>query len=131
MQKALDQMNVQHLSGNWRDEHLLNLKSALDMFDALEKTIADYDARLLKEVIALQSADRQDQPVPEHPNKAKEKDIKNGGHVELSTALWRFSGADLMRIDGLRSVGFKVGRARDVRSACGARQSHGAGAELR
>ena len=43
---------ARYLTGNWRNEHLFNLASALRLFDALETEIASYDAQLLKEVEA-------------------------------------------------------------------------------
>jgi transposase len=91
-----------YLAGNWREEHLYNLASALRLFDALEKEIASYQARLLEEIQALQPPDRSDKPVPAHPNSAKEKAIKARREHEARTALWRFAGVDLTRIDGIR-----------------------------
>jgi transposase len=51
---------------------------------------------------ALQPEERREAPVPAHPNPHKEKDIKNHGEQAARTALWRFSGIDLTRIDGIR-----------------------------
>jgi transposase len=92
---------AEHLTGNWREDHLFNLESALGIYDALEKTIASYDARLLEELKKLQSEERKDQSLPAHPNPTKEKNIKRQGHAETRTALWRFAGVDLTRIDGI------------------------------
>jgi len=92
---------ARYLTGNWRDEHLFNLASALRLFDALEAEIATYDARLIQELEALQPPDRQRQAVPAHPNSAKEKAIKHRGEQPSRTALWRFAGVDLTRIDGI------------------------------
>lgn len=92
---------AQYLTGNWRDEHLFNLASALRLFDALDTEIAAYDARLLSEIEALQSPERQAASVPPHPNPAKEKAIKARGEQPARTTLWRFAGIDLTRIDGI------------------------------
>jgi transposase len=96
------------LTGNWREEHLFNLASALRLFDALEKEIASYEGRLLHELEALQPPERRNEPVPVHPNPAKEKAIRARGEQELRTALWRFAGVDLTRIDGLSGGGAQV-----------------------
>jgi transposase len=93
---------VQHLTGTWREEHLFNLASALRLFDALEGEIASYDARLMKELAALEAPQRQGQSVPPHPNPAKEKDIRAHGQQHARTILWRFAGVDLTRLDGIR-----------------------------
>lgn len=94
---------AQYLAGNWREEHLYNLASALRLFDTLEAEIASYQARLLEEVEALQLPDRREEQVPAHPNPAKEKAIKARGEQPARTALWRFAGVDLTRIDGIRA----------------------------
>jgi transposase len=98
--KSVDEI-ARHLTGNWRDEHLFNLASALHLYDVVEEQIAAYDARLLQELQALQPVDRQNQPLPRHPNAKKEKNIKARGNAEGRTMLWRFAGVDLTRIDGI------------------------------
>jgi transposase len=90
-----------HLRGNWREEHLFNLASALRLVDTLDGEIATYEARLLKELDALQPSERREQPVPPHPNRTKEKAIGRRGEQVLRTTLWRFAGVDLTRIDGI------------------------------
>jgi len=45
---------AEHLTGNWREEHLFNLASALRLFDVLEKEIASYEGHLLMELEGLQ-----------------------------------------------------------------------------
>jgi transposase len=92
---------ARYLTGNWRDEHLFNLASTLRLFDALDTEIASHEARLLKEIESLQPPERQEEPVPPHPNPAKEKAIKARGEQPARTTLWRFAGVDLTRIDGI------------------------------
>jgi hypothetical protein len=99
---------ARYLTGHWREEHLFNLASALRLFDALEVEIATYDARLLKELAGLQPPERQEQPVPPHPNPAKEKAIKARGEQQARTTLWRFAGVDLTRIDGISAGAAQV-----------------------
>jgi transposase len=55
----------------------------------------------MQELQALQPPERHDQPVPRHPNAGKEKAIKARGDEAGRLALWRFSGVDLTRIDGI------------------------------
>jgi transposase len=93
---------AQYLTGTWREEHLFNLASTLRLYDAIEELMASYEARLLEAIAALQPPERRDEPVPAHPNPAKEKDIKLRGQQPARTTLWRFAGVDLTRIDGIR-----------------------------
>jgi transposase len=92
---------AQYLTGTWREEHLFNLASALRLYDALDLEIASHDTRLLQELEALHPPERQDEPVPPHPSPAKERAIKARGEQQARTALWRFAGVDLTRIDGI------------------------------
>lgn len=99
--KKSEQEFAEHLTGNWRDEHLFNLEAALTLYDALQHRIAAYEARLLEELTALHPAERLDQPVPAHPNPAKEKALRGRGEQQARTTLWRVAGVDLTRIDGI------------------------------
>ena len=92
---------AQYLVGTWRAEHLFNLASALRLFDAFDQELAAYEGRLLTELAALQPPDRRAEPVPPHPNPAKEKALRGRGEQPLRTNLWRFAGVDLTRIDGI------------------------------
>ena len=62
---------AEYLKGNWRDEHLFNLESALAMYDAAQEWIAACEARLLEAVGSLPPAERREAELPEHPNPAK------------------------------------------------------------
>jgi len=106
-QKSTDEV-ARYLTGTWRDEHLFNLASALRLFDALDTEIAAYEAQLLTAIEALPPPERQEDPVPPHPNPAKEKAIKARGEQPARTTLWRFAGVDLTRIDGIRAGATQV-----------------------
>jgi transposase len=99
---------ARYLTGTWRDEHLFNLASALNLYDAVEKLVASHEARLFEAIQALEPPERKEEPVPPHPNPAKEKVIKNLGDQPARTTLWRFSGVDLTRIDGIRIGAAKI-----------------------
>jgi transposase len=99
---------AEHLQGNWREEHLFNLCSALRLFDAVEQEIAAYDQRLLEQLEALQPPQSRDSTVPPHPNRTKERTIRARREQPMRTTLWRFSGVDLTRIDGIRASAARV-----------------------
>lgn len=88
---------AEHLSGNWRPEHLFNLKMALRLYEELCAMLADYDREIQGLLEELQAPERAgSQPGP-HPNPAKE----NPAEQSVRTVLWRFAGVDLTRIDGI------------------------------
>lgn len=92
---------AEHLTGNWRDEHLFNLEMALKHYDHLQSMIECYEAKLIKEIEHLQPEERKEQNVPVHINPVKEKDIRRRGEQAMREALWRLTGVDLCRIDGI------------------------------
>lgn len=92
---------AEHLTGNWRDEHLFNLRMGLRRYDEISVIIAEYDAQLSRWITALQPPDRCEQPAPVHPNPAKEKAIRARGERAQRDELWRLAGVDLTHIDGI------------------------------
>jgi transposase len=96
------------LKGTWREEHIFNLQSALRLYDAVEQEIAAYDQQLLEELEALQPPQSRDLAVPPHPNPRKEKTIRCRREQPIRTSLWRFSGVDLLRIDGIRASAARI-----------------------
>lgn len=99
-QKSVAQF-AEHLRGTWREEHLFNLAMNLELYDKLGEMIEAYRRKIAELMEALGSQDRRDQQPPQHPNPTKAKAIERGGGQSLRQTLWRMSGADLTRIDGV------------------------------
>lgn len=100
-QKSEEQI-ADELTGNWRPEHLFNLRQALKMYDQLCTVVADYDSEILGYTQMLQPADNSNTDVPPPGgSKAKAKSIAKRGQEPLRQALYRFSGFDLTTIDGI------------------------------
>jgi transposase len=97
-----------HLTGNWRSEHLFNLKMAFRLYEQVQKILAAYDQEIMTLLEQLQAPERAHVNLTPHPNPAKEKAIKRRGEQPLRTALWRFAGADLTRIDGISAGAAQV-----------------------
>jgi transposase len=98
--KPLEEI-TEHLIGNWREEHLFNLASALRLYDHLQEQLAAYERQIQKKLEALQPPERKDESVPPHPNKRKEDAIRRKNEQAPREALYRFAGVDLLRIDGI------------------------------
>ncbi|MCY3639405.1 MAG: IS110 family transposase [Gammaproteobacteria bacterium] len=92
---------AEHLSGNWRDEHLYNLEHALALYDAVQERIQAYEERLEQELRQQAAEEFRDQDPPQHPNADKEKAIRGRGEQASRTTLYRYAGVDLTRIDGI------------------------------
>jgi transposase len=99
-QKSEEQI-ADELTGNWRSEHLFNLRQTLKMYDQLCTVVADYDSEILGYIQTLQPADNNDTDVPPPGSKAKARSIAKRGQEPLRQALYRFSGFDLTTIDGI------------------------------
>jgi hypothetical protein len=89
------------LTGNWRSEHLFNLRQTLKMYDQLCTVVADYDSEILTYLQTLQPEDNNDTAVPPPASKAKARSIAKRGQEPVRQALYRFSGFDLTTIDGI------------------------------
>jgi transposase len=97
-----------HLTGTWREEHLFTLASTLSMFDANETEIAKYEKEMARRMDGLRLKELDTQALPKHPKPSKEKELrKHGGH-ETRELLWRATGKDLTRIDGISVAASQV-----------------------
>ena len=90
------------LTGNWREEHLFNLEIALDTYKYLNKCIVKIQDKifdLLKKF--SKGAGRENVVAPQPDNRTKAKTMKKLDQDPMRHALFRLSGADLTRIDGI------------------------------
>lgn len=92
---------AEELTGNWREEHLFNLRQALRMYDQLCGVIDEYDGEVLSYVKVLQPDERRDEPVPPVAAKSKANNIRKTGGEPMREALYRVAGFDLTTIDGI------------------------------
>ena len=92
---------AEELTGNWRYEHLFNLKQALQVYDQLCDVIADYDTEILNYIHSLQLSDSKKLPVPQPSSKSKASSFIKKGQEPLRQALYYMCGFDLTTIDGI------------------------------
>lgn len=92
---------AQYLTGSWRNEHVFNLKMALELYDQLTTMLETYQAQMLEHYRALQPSERTGQAPAEHPNRPKARVMKRKGDESMRHDLWRWAGVDLTRIDGV------------------------------
>lgn len=92
---------AEYLSGNWRQEHLFNLRMTLRLYDEIEQILAAYDEKITSCLLELQPPERSGSEPGPHPNAAKQRALTARKEQPLRTALWRVAGVDLTRIDGI------------------------------
>jgi transposase len=99
-QKSKEQI-AQELTGNWRPEHLFNLRQALKVYDQLCAVITDYNTEILAYIATLHPEDASDISAPPPASETKAKNLAKRGQEPLRQALYRLSGCDLTSIDGI------------------------------
>ena len=84
------------LEGNWRDDHLFELRQAVELYRTYRAKLAECDARIEEYLATFQ--DRTDgKPLP--PKKPKRN--PNAPRFDAREYLYRMTGVDLTRVDGL------------------------------
>jgi transposase len=89
---------VKSLQGNWRQEHLFELKQAVALFDAYSEQLHQCDRQLEQMLGELKKYDRE--PAD---SKGRSRN-KNEPQFDLRTYLMRMCGMDLTRIDGIEAT---------------------------
>ena len=92
---------AEELTGNWRPEHLFNLRQALKMYDQLCAVIEDYHVEILTYITKHQPEEAGSALAPAHCSKSKARSLAKRGQEPLRQALYGFSGFDLTTIDGI------------------------------
>ena len=91
---------AQGLTGNYRPEHLFALKQALELYDTYHAKITECDQAIEQ---FLQTFDSRLEPttLPLPPPRRPHQPERNQPRLELRTELYRITGVDLTRIDGI------------------------------
>ena len=105
------------LQGNWQEELLFDLRIALENYDHFQKQIAAYNQQICEELNTLPSkVDVQNQPLAASRRKAchARPGMTRQQQLELREELYRISGVDLTRLDGInlqtaQKVLFEIG----------------------
>jgi transposase len=92
--KASAQEITKALTGNWREEHLFVLAQALAMYDSLAQRLAECDHKIEALLAGLGRCEVTLTGAPKRGG-------KNTPRFDLRTALARWAGVDLTRINGL------------------------------
>jgi transposase len=96
-----EQEIAEQLRGHWREDHLFSLRQSLEMYDAIQQRIAEYDREIVRKLAVLERQELRGKPVPAGKNRQKAKAIQQRGEEPMRQALYRMSGADLTSIDAL------------------------------
>src|SRR5450759_4719978 len=92
---------VELLTGNWRSDHLFNLKQHLAMYDSAASQIAVYEEEIQRRMQEVTPAGRKDVKAPPLANIEKRKTMKRRDQEGKRQALYRVMGGELKTIDGI------------------------------
>jgi transposase len=92
---------AEQLTGHWREDHVFSLGQALQMYDAIQSRIADYEQEILRKLGEMAGEDRRGQPVPPVRNAVKRGSLRRRRQEPMREAWYRMSGVDLTGIDAI------------------------------
>lgn len=96
--KNSEETIAKSLQGNWRDDHLFELKQALELYRSYRQKLAECDSKIETTLAGFE--DKSDGK-PLKPRKQKRN--KNAPSFQVREQLYRMTGVDLTAIDGIDS----------------------------
>lgn len=85
------------LEGTWREEHLFELKHAVELYETFQEKIRECDHEIEDYLATLETTGAR-HPQSDLPTSKRRR---NAPHFDVQTALHRTSGVDLTRIEGI------------------------------
>jgi hypothetical protein len=89
------------LEGNGREELLCNLRQSRELDDCYQPKIVECDTQIEAHLLTFDSQIEGSAPPLPTPKRRPKKARRHEPHVDLHTQLYRISGVDLTRIDGI------------------------------
>ena len=95
------------LEGHYRPEHLLALRHALELYETYQCKIGDCDDQIQQYLGTMQSK-VDPQTLPARSSKRKRKPQRNEPRYDCRREMYRITGADLTRIDGIDAAAAQI-----------------------
>jgi len=95
---------AQAMSGHYTDEYLFVFRQALELFDVFQAKVRDCDEQLAGYLGKLEGKSGGGEPPPHAKRSKRSSRRKNEPHFDLRAELWRLTGVDFSRIDGIDSL---------------------------
>jgi transposase len=93
---------IKSLEGSYLDEHLFELKQALELYDFYSRQILDCDNRLQTLYASSHPSPHSHQVLT--PSTKRRKRARQDPPFDLRTCLYQLSGVDITQVDGLNAV---------------------------
>ena len=95
--KADEATIARSLRGHWRDEHLFELAQAMELYRVYQGKIAECDREIEAQLAGFEDRSDGEPPAPN----GKRGNQKNAPGFNVQSQLYRMTGVDLTRIDGV------------------------------
>ena len=95
--KADERTIAKSLRGHWRKEHLFELTQALELYRTYQDKIAECDREIEAQLERFEDRSDGEPPAPN----GKKRNQKNAPRFDVQGHLYRMTGVDLTRIDGV------------------------------
>ena len=95
--KADEATIARSLRGHWRDEHLFELAQAVELYRVYQGKIAECDREIKAQLAGFEDRSGGEPPAPN----GKKGNQKNAPGFDVQSQLYRMTGVDLTRIDGV------------------------------
>ena len=95
--KADEATIAKSLQGHWREEHIFELTQALELYRAYQARIAECDREIEAQLERFEDRSDGEPPAPN----GKKRNQKNAPRFDVQGQLYRMTGVDLTRIDGV------------------------------
>ena len=95
--KADERTIAKSLQGHWRKEHLFELTQALELYRTYQAKIAECDLEIEAQLERFEDRSDGEPPAPN----GKKRNQKSAPHFDVQGHLYRMTGVDLTRIDGV------------------------------
>ena len=95
--KADEATIAKSLQGHWREEHIFELTQALELYRFYQDKIAECDREIEAQLERFEDSTDGEPPAPN----GKKRNQKNAPRFDVQGQLYRMTGVDLTRIDGV------------------------------
>jgi len=95
------------LEGHYRQEHLLALKHSYDLYQTYQSKVADCDQQIQQYLKTLESKANPD-TLPKSSRKRQRKPQRNEPNYDCRREMYRLTGVDLTRIDGIDAAAAQI-----------------------
>ena len=97
--KSDERTIARSLQGHWRKEHLFELAQALELYRTYQAKIAECDQEIEAQLERFEDRSDGEPPAPN----GKRRNQKNAPRFDVQGQLYRMTGVDLTRIDGVEA----------------------------